>query len=412
MYSPTPRTTGLRLADRLRYDRDLVHAILDAAYHCHLSFVVDGEPRSLPTLHVRLGDTLYVHGSTGSRPLLGARAAARGGSDDDGLAVCVAVTHLDGLVLARSQFHHSANYRSVVAHGVAHLVTDEPLRRTVLAALVDRVAPGRAADSRPPSPRELAQTAVLALPLRDVSAKVRAGGVGDDEADLGLPHWAGVVPLHLAAGLPQPADGVAAPVPEYLRPARPPWLTAPELRGRRVVLEPLDLAHADALFAAADEEVFRHLSTARPTDPAGMAAIVAAALAAWERGERVPFVQRTATGEVVGTTSYHALDPANRSLAIGHTWLGRRWWRTGINREAKLLLLTRAFEELSCERVEWHTDVRNERSQRAIERLGGVREGVLRRHRRRPDGTWRDTVLYAMTADDWPAARDALAGPA
>src|SRR5918997_1839345 len=117
MYPRTPRTTASRSRDRMSYDRAAAHAVLDEAYHCALGFTVDGEPRVLPTLHVRVGDTLYVHGSTGSRPLLAARGP-------EGLPVCVAVTLLDGLVLARSQFHHSANYRSVVAHGAARLVTD------------------------------------------------------------------------------------------------------------------------------------------------------------------------------------------------------------------------------------------------------------------------------------------------
>jgi nitroimidazol reductase NimA-like FMN-containing flavoprotein (pyridoxamine 5'-phosphate oxidase superfamily) len=206
----SPRTTGSRLRDRISYDETLVHSILDEALFCHMSFVVDGEPRVLPTLHVRVGKVLYIHGSTGSRPLL---AATR---DPAGLRVCVAVTLLDGLVLARSQFHHSANYRSVVAHGVASVVTDTDLRRTVLAALVDKTAPGRAADSRPPTPRELAQTSVLALPLAEVSAKVRIGGVSDDADDYALPHWAGVVPLRLVTGAPEPDAGISGPPPSYL----------------------------------------------------------------------------------------------------------------------------------------------------------------------------------------------------
>ncbi|MDT4989421.1 MAG: uncharacterized protein QOI74_3515 [Micromonosporaceae bacterium] len=208
MYPPTPRTTPLRLDARATYDAARVHAILDEAISCHLGFVVDGEPRVLPTLHVRIGTTLYVHGSTGSRPML----AARGG----GLAVCVAVTLLDGLVLARSQFHHSANYRSVVAHGTARPVDDDAELRRVLAALVEKVAPGRGSDSRPPTRRELAQTAVLALPLAEVSAKVRSGGVADDPDDHALPYWAGVVPLRLTPGRALPDVGVTVPVPPYL----------------------------------------------------------------------------------------------------------------------------------------------------------------------------------------------------
>ncbi|MCX4473784.1 bifunctional pyridoxamine 5'-phosphate oxidase family protein/GNAT family N-acetyltransferase [Micromonospora sp. NBC_01655] len=402
MYPPTPRTTASRTRDRMSYDRAATHAVLDEAYHCALAFTVDGEPRVLPTLHVRIGDTLYLHGSTGSRPLL----AARG----DGLPVCVAVTLLDGLVYARSQFHHSANYRSVVAHGTAHLVTDAREKAAAMTALVEKVAPGRSADARPPSRRELAETAVLALPLREVSTRVRAGGVREDEADLHLPHWAGVVPLALTAGPPEPAAGVSVPVPAYLRPGRSPWLEPATLRGAHVVLEPLDLAHVDALHAAtADPQVWRHLGSPQPADPAGTAELVRAALAAHHRGERVPWVQRCAvTGAVVGTTSFYEVDPAQRAVAIGHTYLGRPWWRTGINTEAKLLLLARAFEELGAERVVWHTDLRNERSQRAIERLGATREGVLRRHRVRPDGSWRDTVQYSMIVEEWPNAQARL----
>jgi uncharacterized protein len=401
MYPATPRTTPLRGRDRMAYDADQVHAILDEAFSCHLGFVVDGEPRLLPTLHVRIGDTLYLHGSTGSRPLLAAR---------ESIPVCVGVTLVDGLVLGRSQFHHSANYRSVVAHGVASLVENEADKRRVMTALVDKIGTGRAADSRPPSPRELAQTAVLALPLREVSAKVRTGGPIDEPEDYALPHWAGVVPLRLTAGAPEPDIGVTAPLPGYLRPSRSAWLEPVRLHGGHVTLEPLELSHVDGLLAAtADDEVYRWMPRARPADRDGMAAIVGEALAAWHAGTRVPWVQRDATtGEVIGTTSFYSIDPVNRSLAIGYTMVGRPWWRTGVNTESKLLLMGRAFDDLGAVRVEWHTDIRNERSQRAIERLGATREGVLRRHRQRPDGSWRDTVLYAMTADEWPAAREHL----
>jgi uncharacterized protein len=209
MYAITPRTTATRLRERVSYDVPLVHSILDEAWFCHLSFVVNGEPRVLPTLHVRIGEVLYVHGSTGSRPLL---AATR----DQSLPVCVAVTLIDGLVLARSQFHHSANYRSVVAHGNATAVTDPAEKSAVLTALVEKIAVGRAADTRPPSAKELAQTSVLSLPLAEVSAKVRAKGVGDEPEDYALPHWAGVVPLRVVAGEPEPDAGVEG-VPGYLR---------------------------------------------------------------------------------------------------------------------------------------------------------------------------------------------------
>lgn len=206
----TTRTTPSRHADRTRDEPEVVHQILDEALVCHLSFIVGGEPRVLPTLHARDGDTLYLHGSTGSRPMLAARP--------DGLPVCVAVTLLDGLVLARSQFNHSVNYRSAVIHGRARLVTDATEKRRALAALVDHVVAGRSQDSRPPSDRELAQTAVLALSLAEASSKVRAGGPVDQPEDLSLPHWSGVLPLRLVAGDPESgAEGVAVPLPPYLR---------------------------------------------------------------------------------------------------------------------------------------------------------------------------------------------------
>jgi RimJ/RimL family protein N-acetyltransferase/nitroimidazol reductase NimA-like FMN-containing flavoprotein (pyridoxamine 5'-phosphate oxidase superfamily) len=402
-FPQTARTTASRDRDRISYERATAYAILDESYLCHLGYIVDGEPRVLPTLQVRLDDVLYVHGSTGSRPLL----AARGGA---GVPVCVTVTHLDGLVLARSQFNHSANYRSVVAHGTAHLVTDEADKRRILTALVDKIAHGRAADTRPPTRRELAETAVLALPLDEVSVKARVGGVADDPEDLELPHWAGVIPLRLMPGLPEADRGVTSPVPAYLHPNRDAWHTAAPMRGQHVILEPLDMSHVDGLFAAtADAEVYRYLPRPVPTTVDEMAGQVVEALRWAEQGVRVPYVQRSAlTGEVIGTTSYYAIDEVNRSIAIGWTALGRRWWRTGANTEAKLLLISRAFDDLGAVRVEWHTDLRNERSQRAIERLGAVREGVLRRHKRLPDGTWRDTVTYSMTDAEWPMARARL----
>ncbi|SDD08555.1 pyridoxamine 5'-phosphate oxidase family protein [Streptomyces prasinopilosus] len=211
-YRPTERTVPTRSPHRAAYDRDLVHAILDEGYVCHLGFVRDDAPVVLPTLYARVAERLYVHGSTGSRPL---RAA---GLADPGLPVCLTVTHVDGLVLARSAFHHSINYRSVVVHGLAYDVTDPGEKRQALDALVDHVVPGRAADSRPANKRELAATAVIRLDLTEVSAKLRTGGVNDEPEDLALSHWAGVVPLTRAYGTPlaDPALPAGTEPPEYL----------------------------------------------------------------------------------------------------------------------------------------------------------------------------------------------------
>jgi RimJ/RimL family protein N-acetyltransferase len=197
------------------------------------------------------------------------------------------------------------------------------------------------------------------------------------------------------------------------------WYALPVLEGRKVRLEPLTLEHAPGYLAAAGDgelaaEVFRWLSypggaTAEPRTLDDAQRHILTALASRAHGTRLPYAQLDAvTGEFVGTTSYYEVDPVARAVAIGHTWLGQRWWRTGHNSESKLLLLTHAFETLNAVRVVWHTDIYNTRSQAAIARLGAAKEGVLRKHRIRRDGSWRDTVQYAMTDDDWPAAKQRL----
>lgn len=196
-YPPSARTSPSRNPGRISYDRAAVHAVLDEALVCHGGFVVDGQPVVLPQLHARVDDTLYLHGSTGAR---GLRAASDGGLD-----VCVTATLTDGLVLARSAFHHSINYRAVVAHGTAVLVTQAAEKTAALTALVEAVAPGRSAGTRAPSAKELAATAVLRLDLTEVWLKARTGGPNDDPEDRDLPYWAGVLPLSTAAGEPEPA---------------------------------------------------------------------------------------------------------------------------------------------------------------------------------------------------------------
>src|SRR5579883_273681 len=207
---PTDRTTLRRLPARGSYDRALIHSILDEAPVCHVGFVVDGRPFVIPTLHVRVGDRLYMHGSPGSRML---KAMA------GGVEVCVNVTLVDGLVLARSAFHHSMNYRSVVVFGVAQAVDDPEEKTRVLHALSEHLVPGRWRDVRGPAPGELKATSVLSLPIDEASAKVRTGPPLDDEEDYALPAWAGVVPLSLKAGEPVPCPRLAPgiEIPSYAR---------------------------------------------------------------------------------------------------------------------------------------------------------------------------------------------------
>ena len=203
-YRQTPRTTGKRRPDRVGYDVAAVHAVLDEALVCHVGYLNQGAPLVLPTLHVRVGETLYLHGSTGAGLMFHRDAA---------IPVCVTVTLTDGIVMARSWFNHSINYRSVVVRGDAALVTDPDEKLAALTALVEHVARGRAAGSRPPNRRELAATAVLRVPLVEVSLKVRSGPPIDDDEDLDLPYWAGVIPAATVFGPPEPDSDL--PVPPY-----------------------------------------------------------------------------------------------------------------------------------------------------------------------------------------------------
>jgi nitroimidazol reductase NimA-like FMN-containing flavoprotein (pyridoxamine 5'-phosphate oxidase superfamily) len=203
------RTSVRRLPARGRYDRATVDGILDEALVAHVGFVAEHGPVVLPITYGRVDDTLYLHGAVGNALLRSAAA---------GTPLCVTVTLLDGIVFARSAFHHSMNYRSVVVFGVGRAVTDPSEKEAALAAIVEHVAAGRSAETRPPSAAELTRTLVIALPLAEASAKVRTGPSVDDDEDLGLPVWAGVLPLALVAGEPvRDGIGVAADVPASVR---------------------------------------------------------------------------------------------------------------------------------------------------------------------------------------------------
>lgn len=210
----TSRSRVRRLPKRGSYDPAMIHAILDAAFIAHVGFVLDGQPFVIPTLYGREGERLYLHGSAASRMM---RTLA------DGVPACVTVTHVDGLVLARSAFHHSINYRSVVAFGTARAIADPDEKTNALRVISDHLLAGRWAEVRPPNAKELKATSVLEFVVEEASAKLREGPPVDDEDDYALRVWAGVLPLRLRAGDPVPdprlGDGIAPPT--YLAP--PPW---------------------------------------------------------------------------------------------------------------------------------------------------------------------------------------------
>jgi len=220
--SPTARTRVKRIPKRASYDRAAIYSVLDTAMVCHVGFALGAQPYVIPTLHVRIDDRIYIHGSAASR-MLGAAA--------DGTPMAVTVTHIDGLVLARSAFHHSVNYRSVVILGAATLVTDAAEKLAVMKGLIDHITPGRWDHIRQPNDKELAATSVLSIPIVEASAKLRSGDPLDDEADYALPIWAGQIPFAAATMAPV-ADArldASTPVPAHVSEYR-----LPANRGARV----------------------------------------------------------------------------------------------------------------------------------------------------------------------------------
>jgi nitroimidazol reductase NimA-like FMN-containing flavoprotein (pyridoxamine 5'-phosphate oxidase superfamily) len=205
--TPTDRTRVRRLPDRGKYELELIHRVLDEALVCHVGFAVDGRPWVIPTIHARVGDDLVLHGAPANHMLR---------TLEEGVETCVTATIVDGLVLARSHFHHSMNYRSVMVFGRAMPVRDLEAKRTALHALVEHVVRGRTTDARPPTDAELRKTLVLTLPITEASAKVRTGGPVDDAEDLAMPIWAGVVPAAIAFGTGIAEPGITAPVPDYV----------------------------------------------------------------------------------------------------------------------------------------------------------------------------------------------------
>ncbi|MBC3783921.1 pyridoxamine 5'-phosphate oxidase family protein [Spirosoma utsteinense] len=206
----TSRTIPSRLAKRAHYDADTVHAILDEALFCTVSYVMNDQPMAIPTAHARKNDEIYIHGSVGSHFI---RQIQQGGT------VCISVMLTDGLVLAKSAFHHSVNYRSVILFGTARTVTGEAEKMEALALITDHLVPGRWDDLRPTTDSELRKTTVLAFSLAESSAKVRTGGPSDDPEDADLPTWSGVVPMQTVRLAPVPATGSEPPValPAYLQ---------------------------------------------------------------------------------------------------------------------------------------------------------------------------------------------------
>jgi len=208
-FSPTPRSRVKRMPERARYDAETVHSIIDAAAYCHIGYVIAGKPYVTATAHWRHGSRVYWHGSSASRMLE---------HQAEGAEVCFSVTHIDGFVLARSAFHHSINYRSVVAFGTAEPVRGEDEKRVALEAFVERLFPGRTREMRSPNARELKATLVLSMELTEAAAKIRTGPPKDDEEDYTLPIWAGVLPVHpgFEVPIPDPRLTQGITVPEYL----------------------------------------------------------------------------------------------------------------------------------------------------------------------------------------------------
>jgi uncharacterized protein len=209
VFGATRRNKVLRLAKRAAYDREAVYAVVDAALVCHVGYAIDGQPYVIPTLHARDGDTVLLHGHAKARTLLHAGANN---------PVCIAVTHVDGLVLARSIFNHSVNYRSATLYGAGRLLTDRDEKMAALFRFSEKLLPGRWDDVRPLTDQEFAATAIVAVEIEDAAAKIREGMPKDEPEDLGFPTWAGVVPMRQAPGAPEADEHTPAglPLPGYL----------------------------------------------------------------------------------------------------------------------------------------------------------------------------------------------------
>ena len=207
-FTPTERTRVRRNPKRATYDREVVHQVLDEAMLCHIALSIDGQPCVLPTIHTRLGNKLYLHGSNQNRML---------NTIAEGATACISVTILDGLVLARSGLHHSMNYRSVVLYATGQKVECEDEKRRAMEALVEQIVPGRWEDARQPTQEELNATNVIVFPIDEASAKVRNGPPVDDDRDRNLPIWAGVVPVRLCASEPiTDTAGIDVSIPSYV----------------------------------------------------------------------------------------------------------------------------------------------------------------------------------------------------
>jgi len=209
-FTPTERTRVVREPNRGVYDREAIYKILDEGFVCHLGFSAEGQPFVIPTMYARVGENIYFHGSAASRTLRGLSGS---------IPVCITVTLIDGLVLARSVFNHSMNYRSVVALGKAELIEERPEKLAALKAFTEKILPGRWDDARQPNEKELQATKILKLALSEISAKVRTGGVEDDAEDYALPVWAGIVPMRLVADAPVRDEkcNPEIPLPGYLK---------------------------------------------------------------------------------------------------------------------------------------------------------------------------------------------------
>ncbi|MFN8590570.1 MAG: pyridoxamine 5'-phosphate oxidase family protein [Thermomicrobiales bacterium] len=208
-FQVTPRNKVLRLAKRANYERDQIYEIVDAAMICHVAYQIDGQPYAMPTLIARDGDTLLLHGSATARTILHAGA---------GNPVCITVTHTDGIVLARSVFNHSINYRSAMLYGVGQAITDPEEKLAAMIRFTDKLIPGRWDDVRPMTPQEFKATGIVAVPIESASAKIRSGMPADEPEDVDLPYWGGIIPLRQVMDDPIPDSHVPEnmPMPGYL----------------------------------------------------------------------------------------------------------------------------------------------------------------------------------------------------
>ena len=396
----TEKTKLRRIPRRGHHDRETIISILDKEFVCHIGFVHEGYPVVIPTLYGRDGEFLYVHGSMASRMMKDLSG---------GLPLSITVTRVNGLVLARSSFHHSMNYESVVLFGHATEVTDKAEKIHGFKAVSDHIIADRWEEVRPILDNEIKATMLLKIPIEEASAKIRAEGIKDDKADYELDIWGRHHPGSSGLGGSGPRrksqsrnTGFSISRPIFEKKKRMSLFKEDfVLENQRLRLMPSSLSDLEHLYQIADQRIWAHSSTSIRNRQDMFRYLEKAGLDRQNEVRQELTVIDKLTGAYCGCSSFENISIPHRRLEIGWTWLGLQFQGKGINKIAKYLMLAYVFEQLEFERVEFRVRGTNAQSQRALEKIGAVREGRLRSYFE-AEGQRHDFIYFSILREEWP----------